>query len=44
MTLLDYVLALSTLLGSVLLLATVFYVAICVQRKRHASALQRQVP
>lgn len=43
MTLLGYVLALSILLGSVLLLATVFYVVICVKRKRQTSALQRQV-
>ena len=44
MTLLGYVLALSILLGSVLFLAAIFYVVICVQRKRHTAALQRQVP
>jgi hypothetical protein len=41
---LDYVLALCSLLGTLLFLAAIFYVAICVKRKRHVSALQRQVP
>ena len=44
MTLPGYVFALCLLLGSLLIIAAVFYVAICVKRKRHASALQRQVP
>ena len=39
-----YVLALCLLLGSLFSVAAIFYVAICVKRKRHASALQRQVP
>ena len=42
-TLHGYVLALCLVLGSLLVLATVFYVAIRVKRKRLASALQRQV-
>ena len=44
MTLPGYVLALCILLGSLLLLAAVFYAVICVKRKKTASALQRQVP
>ena len=44
MTLPGFILALCLNLGSLLVLASVFYVAICVRRKRHASALQRQVP
>ena len=44
MTLPGYILALCILLGSLLVLATVFYVAICVKRKKQSSVLQRQVP
>ncbi|MGP4031775.1 hypothetical protein [Pseudarthrobacter sp. 1C304] len=44
MTLPGYVFALIILLGSLVLLAAVAYLVLCIRRRRQSSVLQREVP